>query len=234
MTPLRIGVLGLALAASRGAGAADCGASAYACALAHVEKQQFAEAIPYLERQLASAPRDLKALNLLGIALTGAGRKDAANDRFRRALAVDPRFYPALKNLAINEYDAGRLDEARRHLEQALELVPRDEIANLYLGEIHYAAKRTREALAHYEQSGERYTQDPRFTLHYARVLLDAARTKQALAVLERLPAGAGPSLFEAGVALGQAGAHAEAARFFGAARASGTEAATRPATTRC
>ena len=87
MTPLRIGVLGLALAASRGAGAADCGASAYACALAHVEKQQFAEAIPYLERRLDdygdnSAGDVEKALDQAQGGKPGKGqdKKDKGND----------------------------------------------------------------------------------------------------------------------------------------------------------
>ena len=199
----------------------DCGATAYDCALFHVGRREFADGIRYLEKQLRAAPRDLKALNLLGIALTGAGRKEEANDRFREALAIDPGFYPALKNLAINEYDSGGIDAARGHFEGVLKVAPADEIANLYLGEIHYRAKRRPAALAHYEKSGTRFAQDPLWTLHYGRCLLDAGRTKQAVSVLERIPESAGASLFEAGVSLGQAGAHREAARLFGAARRS-------------
>src|SRR5206468_12886042 len=70
-----------------GAVAADCGRTPYDCALYHVGRREFSAAIGDLEPHLAAAPRDLKALNLLGIALTGAGRRDAANERFRRALA---------------------------------------------------------------------------------------------------------------------------------------------------
>lgn len=201
--------------------AAECGATSYDCALFYVGRHEFAAAIRYLDQQLAAAPRDLKALNLLGIALTGAGKRDAANERFRAALAIDPAFYPALKNLAINEYDAGRHAAARGHFEQVLTLAPTDEIANLYLAEIHYGAKRRAPALVHYEKSGRRFAQDPRWTLHYGRSLLDAGRTKQAVSVLDQIPEADGASLFEAGVAFGQAGAHAEAARFFGAARKS-------------
>jgi tetratricopeptide (TPR) repeat protein len=206
---------------------AECGATAYDCAVFHVGRHEFAAAIGYLDQQLAAAPRDLKALNLLGIALTGAGKREAANERFRAALAIDPAFYPARKNLAINEYDAGRHAAARGHFEQVLKLAPTDEIANLYLAEIHYGAKRRAVALAHYEKSGRRFAQDPRWTLHYGRSLLDAGRTKQAVAVLDRIPEADGTSLFEAGVALGQAGAHAEAARFFAAARKSYKDAYT-------
>ena len=212
------GLAALLLRAS-GAAAADCGPTAYDCALFHVGKREFVPAIRYLEKQLAAAPRDLKALNLMGIALTGAGKRDAANVRFREALALDPGFYPARKNLAINEYDSGRLEDARGHLEAVLKLAPDDAIANLYLAEIHYRAKRHRVALGYYAKSGGRYAQDPLWTLHYARGLLEGARTKDAVAVLDQLPPTDGAALFEAGVALGEAAAHADAARFFGAAR---------------
>jgi tetratricopeptide (TPR) repeat protein len=57
--------------------------------------------------------------------------------------------------------------------------------------------------------------------LHYGRCLVDAGRTKAAVAVLDKIPATAGASLFEAGVALGRAKAYPEAARFFAAARKS-------------
>ena len=216
----------LSSAASAIARADECGATAYECAAFHVERREFDAAIRYLERQLEKTPRDQRSLNLLGIALTGAGRAPAANARFREAVKIDPRFYPALKNLAINEYDAGRSEAARRGFERVLALAPNDEVAHLYLGEIHYAASRRAEALSHYEKSGGRYLQDPRSTLHYGRSLLKAGRGAEALAVLDKIPGEAGASLFEAGVALGQARRYADAARFFGAARASHSDAA--------
>jgi tetratricopeptide (TPR) repeat protein len=203
------------------AATAQCTASPYDCAMSHVGRREFPEAIRYLEGQLVATPRDVKALNLLGIALTGAGKRDAANARFRAALAIDPAFYPALKNLAVNEYDSGRYAAARGHFEQVLRLAPADEIANLYLGEIHYRAKRSGQAVEHYGRSGTRYTLHPLATLHYGRALLDAGRTKDAVAALDRIPEGEGASLFEAAVALGRAGAHADAARMFALARKS-------------
>jgi tetratricopeptide (TPR) repeat protein len=213
------GFAAAALLGASGAVAADCGRTPYDCALYHVGRREFSAAIAGLEPHLAAAPRDLKALNLLGIALTGAGRRDAANERFRRALAIDPAFVPALKNLAVNEYAAGRPGDARAHFERVLALAPGDEVAHLHLAEIDYEAKRTRTALAHYEKSGDGYARSPVSILHYARCLLESGRSRQAVATLDRLPESDAASRFEAGVALGQAGAHAEAARFFGAAR---------------
>ena len=216
--------VGIGLLASRAIGAADC-PSLYDCALAEVGRRDFASAIRRLETEVAEGSRDLKAMNLLGIALTGAGRKAEGNRWFRQALSVDPAFSPAQKNLAINEYDAGRIEVARGHFEGVLERAPADEVAHLYLGEIHYGGGRRREALAHYEKSGGRFVQDPRSTLHFGRCLLEAGQTSEAVRVLEEIPAASGSTLFEAGVFLGRAGAHAEAARFFGASRATGDDA---------
>src|SRR5436190_16435579 len=77
------------------AAAADCGGAApYDCAVTLVQRQQFQPAIVILEKIAVQSPQDLKALNLLGIALTGAGQIAKANMRLRQALKINPRFYP--------------------------------------------------------------------------------------------------------------------------------------------
>ena len=93
-----------------------CTAAPYDCAVALVEQRQFASAVTLLERVLQQAPSNLKALNLLGIALTGAGKVTEGNAAFEKALAIDARFHPARKNLAINEFNRGRLSVAERQL----------------------------------------------------------------------------------------------------------------------
>lgn len=218
-----VGLAALALAASAvAAPAADvggCGPTPYDCAVFHVGRREFGPALRLLEEVLRDAPRDLRALNLLGIALTGAGRIDEAQERFREALGVDPGFVPARKNLAVNEFTRGRLTEAQRLFEEVLERSPDDEIAHLHLGEIHFQRREPRSALPHYEKSRSRVAGNPTWTLHYAACLLGQGQTRKAVAALERLPEGDSASRFEAGVALGRSGAHAEAARFFGTAR---------------
>ena len=200
-------------------GADECGGNAYDCALLHFGRRQYAEAIRELDRILAASPRDLKALNLLGITLTASGDAASANKRFQAALAIDPTFTAARKNLAINEYESGGVTAARGHFEQVLRAAPSDEIAHVYMGEIEYAAKRPRAAVEHYSKAGGRFAQSPVWTLHYGRALLDAGRAGDAVAVLDRIPASEGVALFEAAVALGQSGAPADAARLFAAAR---------------
>jgi tetratricopeptide (TPR) repeat protein len=199
--------------------AQECGSTPYECAAFHASRGQFGEAIRLVEEVLAKAPTDLKALNLAGIALTGIGKIDEANARFREAVRLDRRFYPALKNLAINEFTAGRFQDAQRHLVEVLELAPDDEVAHLHLGEIDFDRKNVAGALAHYEKAGVRVAQNPTWTLHYASCLLDQHQKDKAVAVLDALPPADADSRFEAGMILGRSGAHAEAARFFGTAR---------------
>jgi tetratricopeptide (TPR) repeat protein len=215
--------------------AADCHAAPtpYDCAVAQVERQQFAAAIDTLTQQvLPATPTNLKALNLLGIALTSAGRAEEASARFQQALAIDPNFLPARKNLAINEFARGMLAEAQRDFEQVLTRAPDDEVTHLHLAEIAFQRKQPRAALPHYEKAHARVTQNPQWTLHYAACLLDppapapapatvtATETVKAVALLDQLPKDDAASAFDAGVLLGHAGAYADAARFFAAARA--------------
>jgi tetratricopeptide (TPR) repeat protein len=207
-------------ASPAGASVAECGQAAYECALAHVSRGEFEEAVELLEAEVARAPADLKRLNLLGIALTGAGRVEEANARFEAALESDPGFHPARRNRAINLFNGGRLEEAQRGFEAVLEQTPEDEVVHLHLAEIHFARRATAEALPHYEKSRARALQNPISTLHYGRSLLAEGRREQAAVVLAALPERDAERRFQAGLALGEAGAHAAAARFFASARA--------------
>lgn len=212
--------LATALSPAAARAAQECGATDYDCATFHVGRGDFAAAIRVLERLLAETPGDLKALNLAGIALTGAGKIDEANARFGEALRRDATFYPALKNLAINEFNAGRLDDAQRDFRNVLTFAPNDEMTHVHLAEIEYQRKQYGAALPHYEKGIGRIRQNPDWMLHYASCLLAERHTDAAVQVLEQLPDAAADSRFEAGMILGQAGAHAEAARMFATAKA--------------
>jgi len=201
---------------------ASCSAATYDCAIAQVQRHEFAPAIVTLELLAAKSPRDLKILNLLGIALTGAGKPDAANARFRAALAIDPRFAPALRNLAVNEFTIGDDRAAERHFKEVLGQAPDDEVAHQHLGEIYFARKQCRVALPHYAKSRVRIEQQPGLLLHNATCLLEEKETVAAVAMLDRLPADPADRWFEAGVLLGRYDAHADAARFFATARRNG------------
>jgi tetratricopeptide (TPR) repeat protein len=208
--------LGLVLAVSP-ARADQCGATPYDCAFYYIRQHQFSLAIPLLNQILHRSPRDLRALNLLGIALTESGQIEKANRQFKKALKYDPHFYPALKNLAINELNAKKREQAKTHFEQVLRYVPADEIANLFLGEIYFAEKDCAGALKHYEKSRTRIVNDRDLILHYSECALAQGQKGQAILMLDVLPDAA--SRFQAGMMLAQSGFYADAARYFGLAR---------------
>src|SRR5713101_9362576 len=96
--------------------ATECARAPYDCALFYVEHQNFQAAIRSLTLQLQQSPRNLNALNLLGIALTASGHPEEGSARFKQALGIDPHFYPARKNLAINQFDMLRFADAELQL----------------------------------------------------------------------------------------------------------------------
>ncbi len=208
----------LALAANAAAANQPC-RSVYSCADQDIAGKNYDHAIAILKQHLARAPQDLKAINLLGAALTGAGRVQDANLEFERALRLDPHFYPALTNLAANEAHAQRVKEAKDHLKQALEYAPKDESANLLLGEIYYSEGQYALAVERYRIAGGILASGSQRILHYAECELRLKHLQQALGVLDRLTPSDGDSHFRAGALLVEDGDYADAAREFGLAR---------------
>jgi tetratricopeptide (TPR) repeat protein len=189
------------------------------CAVTLIQQHNFDAAIQSLNEELRQSPRNLKALNLLGIALTGAGQLDEANSRYNEALQIDPHFFPARKNLAVNEFTLNRHDEAATQFEQVLKDAPGDEIAHVYLGELSFENKQWETAAAHYRQTGSRIAQNQLWVLHYAKALLQLGSRPEAIQALKLLFEDDAEGRFQAGLVLGSAGAYDAAAGFFGSAR---------------
>lgn len=162
--------------------------ASYEQALSLIRSQQIEPGIAMLREILKESPSDIKAHNLLGIALTTAGSIEEANTHFRKAIELKPEFYPALKNLAINEMKLNRTEEAKAHFVEALKFGPDDPVTHLALGEIYFQAKQYAEAVKHYDQSRELPFRDPRMTLNYAASLFESKMPEQASGVLEKLP----------------------------------------------
>jgi predicted Zn-dependent protease len=170
------------------AGSVRAQESDYQAAMNLVQKREFDQAIPLLHRILDRSPNDLKARNLMGIALSGAGKREEANEQFSKALALDPQFVPALKNLAVNELALGRHQDARLHFEAALKAMPRDPACHWGLAEIAFAARDFERAAAHYEQSGDLVWKDPRMMIKSATSYLEAKQPAKARTLLEKIP----------------------------------------------
>jgi tetratricopeptide (TPR) repeat protein len=192
----------------------------YDQALSLIKQQKIEQGIAMLRKVLERSPEDIKAHNLLGIALTTSGSVDEANDHFRKAIELNPRFYPALKNLAINEMRLNRIDDASTHLAQALQIEPNDPVVHLALGEIKFQRKEFSEAADHYERSGDLPFKDSRTVLKYATGCLESNQPEKAFRLLERLPAEADAvSRFETGMIFVRLGKYENAANQFELAR---------------
>jgi tetratricopeptide (TPR) repeat protein len=162
--------------------------SPYQTALADVQQGYNERAIPALEKLLAASPKDLKARNLLGIALLNSGRRDEAAVQFRKAIAVDPTFYQALKNLALVELAQSKRADARTHLDQVLKFAPNDVAVHFHLGELDYGDRRYAQAVVHYERSMELVVKDSNAGVRAMQASLNAGKVAVAIQIGERLP----------------------------------------------
>jgi len=162
--------------------------SPYQTALTDVQQGHHERAIPVLENLLAASPNDLKARNLLGIALLNSGRRDEAAVQFRKAIAVDPTFYQALKNLALVELAQSKRADARAHLERVLKFAPNDVAVHFNLGELDYGDKRYAQAVVHYERSMALVVKDSAAGVRALHACLNAGNAGVAIQIGEQLP----------------------------------------------
>jgi tetratricopeptide (TPR) repeat protein len=120
--------------------------SLYEQAAASIQGGQLANAIRILEPRLQQAPRDLKALTLMGMAVSAQGRLEDGNRFYHQALEVNSSFAPALKNLAANEMALGHAAVARTHFERLLDLTPADPAVRLGLAQARMNTGQTSKA----------------------------------------------------------------------------------------
>lgn len=184
-----------------------------------------AEAIAILEDVVARAPADPRARNLLGIALSGAGRHEEAIEQFRQALSRDPRLVAAVKNLAMDELQLGRDSDARGHFANALAMAPDDPAVHYGLGQLEYRARHFEGAVTHFEKSGELYRGNAATLFQYAESCVETGQTGKAAESLGGLQSEVpGPFHFRAGVLLAKVEQYAAAARQFSQAKGEGTD----------
>jgi tetratricopeptide (TPR) repeat protein len=158
----------------------------YAGAEALIRQGQWDQGIALLKQILQAQPANLKAFNLMGIALTGKGDVGAANQQFKHAVQIDPHFYPALRNLAINEFGQKDIWAAQKHLTEAVALAPNDPMIHAYLGEIAYSRREYRTAANHWTKSGE-LQKDPSVGARLVECYLETGQQQRGLDVLHTL-----------------------------------------------
>lgn len=193
----------------------------YEQAVALVRSGDFSNAISAIEKLLATQPGELRSRNLLGIALSGAGRRAEANKHFEYVLKANPAFLPALKNLAHNQLELGQLQAAREHFNAALKLAPADPSIHFGLGRLAFANRDYGAAVEHYQKSNNLYLNEPLALIQYAASCVEARMPDKARAALTALRPDVEPGVqFEAGVLLARMEQYEEAAGRFELARA--------------
>ncbi|MFN7994325.1 MAG: tetratricopeptide repeat protein [Bryobacteraceae bacterium] len=195
--------------------AVTCAGTPFDCAMGALTRHDTAAAVATLREYLKSEPDNLKARNLLGIALLEGGQTKESAGEFRKALAQAPAFYPARKNLAVAQFTLGEFDHAKRNFEQVLEQHAEDPVSHLYLGELTFRSHDRELAARHFAKAGSSIGNIPAFTVHYAECLVEGKHIADAAEVLGKLPATDASAHFAAGMVLARAGAYAEAASFF-------------------
>lgn len=155
----------------------------YAQAETLLRQGQWDQGIALLRELLATEPNNLKALNLLGIALTGKGDLVAADREFQQAIQIDPHFSPALKNLAMNEFTQKKIAAAERHFVEALAVAPSDAVIHAYLGHIAYSQHQFQKAVGHLERSGH-LLHDPAVVSELAESYLETGQQQHAIDML--------------------------------------------------
>lgn len=177
-------------------------------------------AIVLIQRMLQQSPQDVRAHNLMGIALSASNRLEEANASFNRAYKLNPKFHPALKNLALNELKLQRVDDARAHLEQFLRSSPQDPAANLALAEILTQKGEHAKAVERYIGSQGMFLKSPPTILSFAQSCFASGQGPKAAGALELMPPEADARAhFQAGILLAQLMKYDAAARQFERAR---------------
>lgn len=171
------------------------------------------EAVKLAEQWIDADPADPRPGTLKGIALSQLDRPADAILAFESALAVQPSYLPALQGVAEIEFRLGR-PTARLRLERIAALQPRNPTAHAMLGVLAYAARDCVKALGHFERGSAAVEADPETLRQRAECNFNTGRHGAAAVDFRRLlDSGSGGShgRHNLGLALNEAGRHAEA-----------------------
>jgi len=109
---------------SGGMNGGDPGFEAYSQALRLIKREQFAEAIPYLDTALKARPHSANILNYEGYAHRMIGDYNSSLDYYNRALAIDPDHKGVHEYLGELYLQTKQLDKAQNELTVLTKLCP--------------------------------------------------------------------------------------------------------------
>lgn len=182
-----------------------------------IHERKWDESIQVLKLIHSNDKKNLRTINLMGIAFTGRGNLLTANEWFSSALTIDSRFVPALKNLAINEFTLNQIQACQRHLTLAVQLAPNDPVVHLYLGRVAYSRHNFPLAEEHLKRAGPFVEAEPDAASELIDSFLQNSQEPDAIAFLQSLNTSQMPSKsqFRIAFALASAGLYKEARPLF-------------------
>jgi tetratricopeptide (TPR) repeat protein len=187
-------------------------------ALALHSQGDFAAAETIYRLALAAQPRNLDALNLIGVLLTQTGRAAEGLARIEAALAIKPDFLQALNNRAQALIALNRCEEAVACLDKALKLRPDYAPAHINRAQALLALRRPAEALANLDRALALQPGSLEALDNLCAALEELGRLDEALAVADRalaLKRDHAPAHNNRGVVLRELGRFGEAAAAF-------------------
>ena len=129
----------------------DNAAASKALADIYLQKNDYQNALVYIEQNLSKQPNDNDFLYKKGVALSHTGKATQAIGLFRKVVGQDQNYEPALSQLGTVYYQKRWYDSARYFANQAIKLQPQDKEALLTLARVADRKKGYWVALKHYE-----------------------------------------------------------------------------------
>ncbi len=135
--------------------------SAIEQAIAAMQRDDFAAAVPLLQTAAEAEPENPSIHFNLGFALAQLQRDDEAIAAYRRALEIEPELQPAFLNLGVVLLRSGKAPEAVTFLARAAANRPDDPQVQYFHARALAAAGRESEAIPIYERATELDPQEP-------------------------------------------------------------------------
>jgi uncharacterized protein (AIM24 family) len=115
---------------------------------------RYSEAEKQLEEACLLRPRDLKVLNLLGLAYFKQDRFEKAEEVYRKLVAESPEAPTLHYNLGLIHFKLGRYADAEQAFVRALDLGGENPKVHFYLGSIYERMGRLQDSIYRYRQAG--------------------------------------------------------------------------------
>jgi tetratricopeptide (TPR) repeat protein/SAM-dependent methyltransferase len=166
--------------------APDHALALYHLAVIACQQGDLAQGVEFAQRSLASDPRQPRAQNLVGMALSRLGRQDEALTSFERAIADAPDLADAHGNRASALMELGRVAEAVASYERAVALQP-DSVGDwLNLGTALHQLGRYEDAIAGFDRALALHADIPQAHFNRGNVLAHLRSHDEALASYDR------------------------------------------------